>query len=251
MKRFSIKRIIYKLKACYFRVAELCSPSRINNATEIPIIINNFNRLSTLKELLTSLEQRGYNNIHILDNASTYPPLLAYYKTCPYEVIFLRKNLGFKALWKSKENRKRFCHDYYIYTDSDVTLSEHCPDDVVKHLWTLLKGHYKYAAKIGLSLQIDDLPDCHAHKDKVIQWEQSFFKNENKDHLYPAPVDTTFALYRPRVGLSRSRSVESYRTAAPYSLRHLPWYINSKHLSEEEQYYINQCKHATSWTSKH
>ena len=90
MKRFSIKRIIYKLKACYFRVAELCSPSRINNATEIPIIINNFNRLSTLKELLTSLEQRGYNNIHILDNASTYPPLLAYYKTCPYEVIFLR-----------------------------------------------------------------------------------------------------------------------------------------------------------------
>ena len=47
MKRFSIKRIIYKLKACYFRVAELCSPSRINNATEIPIIINNFNIINT------------------------------------------------------------------------------------------------------------------------------------------------------------------------------------------------------------
>lgn len=251
MKTLCIKRIIAKLKAVYFRTAELCFPSRIHSAYDIPILINNFNRLTTLKELIYSLEKRGYSNIYILDNASTYPPLLDYYKTCPYEVIFLGKNLGFKSLWKSNENRKRFCHDYYIYTDSDVTLCENCPDDVVEHLWTLLKNRYKYAAKIGLSLRIDDLPDCYAHKNKVIEWEQIFFKNENKDHLYPAPIDTTFALYRPRVGLSRSRSVESYRTATPYSLKHLPWYADSQHLSEEEQYYIKQCRHTTKWTAQH
>lgn len=245
-----IKRIINRLKAFYFRCMELCMPSQITNAYEIPIIINNFNRLSTLRLLLESLEKRGYKNIYILDNASTYPPLLEYYKICPYKVILLGENLGFRALWKSKKNRTLFCNDYYIYTDSDVMLAENCPDDVVGHLFYLLKEKYKYAAKIGLSLRIDDLPDCYALKSKVMEWEQQFYTYENADHLHPAPVDTTFALYRPRVGLSRSRSVESYRTAAPYSLKHLPWYMDSEHLSEEELYYVRQCKHATSWSSK-
>ncbi|MDY3070517.1 MAG: glycosyltransferase family 2 protein [Parabacteroides sp.] len=250
MKTRIVKRLLACIKAVYFRVAELCFPSKISDIKEIPIIVNNFNRLTTLKLLLDSLERRGYHNIYILDNASTYPPLLDYYKECPYEVIFLGANLGFKAIWKSKEVRKRFCRDYYIYTDSDVVLSETCPDDVVGYLLDLLKNKYKYAAKIGLSLCIDDLPDCYFLKNKVLQWEQQFYQGKNEDNLYPAPVDTTFALYRPRVGLSRSRSVESYRTASPYILKHLPWYMDSDNLSEEELYYIRECKHATSWTSQ-
>lgn len=40
----------------------------------IPIIINNFNRLTCLQRLIASLEVRGYHNIYIIDNNSTYPP---------------------------------------------------------------------------------------------------------------------------------------------------------------------------------
>ncbi|MBQ8224411.1 MAG: hypothetical protein IJZ86_03535 [Bacteroides sp.] len=76
-------------------------------------------------------------------------------------------------------------------------LDEACPDDVVDRLLHLLKDKYKYAAKIGLSLRIDDLPDCYAQKSKVIEWESRFYKEENEDSLFRAPVDTTFALYRP------------------------------------------------------
>ena len=68
--------------------------------------------------------------------------------------------------------------------------------------------------------------------------------------LYRAPVDTTFALYRPRVGLSRSRAVEAYRTATPYRLKHLPWYTDSQHPSDEERYYTDHCRHATEWSSR-
>ena len=61
---------------------------------DTPIVINNFNRIDTLLILIKGLETRGYNNIYIIDNDSTYPPLLEYYKKCPYPVYMLNKNIG-------------------------------------------------------------------------------------------------------------------------------------------------------------
>lgn len=246
------KTLLARLKAYYYYLRERIQPSAIQKGTDVPIIINNFNRLTTLQQLIQSLTQRNYRRIYIIDNNSTYPPLLEYYNACPYPVIRLTENIGFKALWKVKELRKRFCGDYYIYTDADVTLDPDCPADVVDHLLHLLKHDYPMAAKIGLSLRIDDLPDCYNYKQQVINWEQRYYtrKAKHNDTLFRAPVDTTFALYRPRVGLSRSRSVEAYRTAAPYQIRHLPWYTDSNNLTKEEQYYISHCRRATSWGSQ-
>ena len=238
------------IQSLYYRVRELIAPSSLVDAYQIPIIINNYNRLSTLKQLIESLTIRGYSNIYILDNCSTYPPLLAYYESSPYEVIRLKANLGFKALWKDKAVRKRFCNDYYILTDSDVVLTEACPTDVIHYLHRLLKAEYKGAFKIGLSLAIDDIPNCYALKQQVITWESRYYQHKNADELYKAPVDTTLAIYRPRVGLSRSRFVEAYRTAYPYQLKHLPWYNDSDNLTEEETYYIKSCKQITAWSSK-
>lgn len=231
---------------CYF-IREKCNPPTIRQGKDIPIIINNFNRLTTLHQLIEALENRGYSNIYIIDNASTYPPLLDYYKQCPYKIFQLKENLGFKALWKSGLN-KQLCKDYFVYTDSDVVPAPYCPDDFLDYFLVQLKRH-PFARKVGFSLRIDNLPDCYAHKEEVILTEKTYYTHL-KDGLYRAPIDTTFALYRPRIGLSRSRSVEAYRTAYPYQAEHLPWYTDSSSLSEEEQYYIDHCRHITSWTSK-
>lgn len=244
----NIKRAISWLVSCYYFFRETVSPSKIQTGKDIPIIINNFNRLTSLQQLLDALTIRGYTNIYILDNASTYPPLLDYYDTCPFPVLRLSENLGFKALWKSPL-RKRFCRDYYIYTDSDVVPVKECPNDFIDYFLRELKRH-PLARKIGFSLRIDNLPDCYAHKDKVIRLESHYYANFTADKLYRAPIDTTFALYRPRVGLSRSRFVEAYRTPYPYQAEHLPWYNDSSNLSAEEQYYISHCKHVTEWTSQ-
>lgn len=238
------------IRSRYFMWRERLSPSKIDDAHDIPIIVNNFNRLTMLLDLLSSLEKRGYNNIIILDNGSTYPPLLEYYdKSCPYEIIRL-ENLGFKALWRAKEVRKRFCGDYYIYTDSDVVFDDECPDDVVCRMFDLLKNKYKTAFKIGPAIRIDNLPDCYEHKAKVIACESCYFDDKRDDGLYRAPIDTTFALYRPRIGLSRRSSLESYRMAAPYTIRHQPWYEDSQNPNEEELYYKLHCRHITVWSSK-
>lgn len=232
----------------YYYCMELIFPSSIIEGKEIPIIINNFNRLSSLDNLIKALEKRGYQNIYIIDNKSTYPPLLEYYNTCPYKIFMLEKNLGFKALWKSGLSKK-ICNDYYIYTDSDVIPIDECPNDFIDYMFKLL-NKYKYARKIGLSLRIDNLPDHYKLKHKVIEWESKFYKIKNDDGLYLAPIDTTFALYRPRVGLSRSRFVEAYRTDFPYQAEHIPWYTDSLNPSDEEVYYVSHCAQPTAWSKK-
>lgn len=244
----AVKSFTSFIGSVYYFIREKISPSSIKNSKEIPIVINNFNRLTTLKLLLESLTVRGYKKIYILDNASTYPPLLEFYRTCPFEVIYLNQNIGFKALWKSSA-KKRFCNDYYIYTDSDVIPAEYCPSDFIDYLLVELKKH-PLARKVGLSLRIDNLPDFFNNKEKVITWETNYYSNPTKDGLFRAPIDTTFALYRPRVGLSRSRFVEAYRTAYPYQAEHMPWYSDSSNLSEEELYYISHCTQITDWSAK-
>ena len=238
------------IRSRYFWLRERLQPSKIEDARQIPIIINSFNRLTTLKQLISSLEQRGLTNIYILDNDSTYPPLLEWLKSSPYEVIHLPGNLGFKALWRHKPSRKRFCDDYYIYTDADLVLDEDCPADIVDRMFDLLKNTYPYAFKIGPSIRIDNLPDCYDRKQEVIDWESRYFEHPVDNGLYRAPIDTTFALYRPRIGLSRRVSLESYRMAAPYQIVHVPWYENSSAPTEEENYYKSHCRHVTAWSNK-
>ncbi|MFN2261297.1 MAG: glycosyltransferase [Psychroflexus sp.] len=215
---------------------------------KIPIIINNFNRLSTLKKLITSLESRGYFNLKIIDNNSTYPELLDFYNQTEYKVYRLKKNIGFKALWKTPVFLAHM-FDYFCYTDSDLEIIDECPDDFMEVFYKYLKSNPEIH-KIGFSLKIDDLPDHYERKNEVIEWESKFYNHEKDHNMFIAPIDTTFALYRPfsKRG-KRDGSVEMIRTGYPYQMRHLPWYVNSKKLSEEEKYYIESVKKPTHWTS--
>lgn len=243
-----IKFFYYRLIALYTYLIELIKPSKIRDYKKIPVIINNFNRLDTMKQLIGSLEKRGYQNIYIIDNLSSYPPLLEYYKTCKYPVFRLDKNIGMNALWGSGLIEK-FRDDYFVYTDSDMVPVEECPDDFLLFFLQALKKH-KLAQKVGFSLKIDDLPDCYAMKDVVISVERDYYRFQHEEMLYWAPIATTFALYRPRAKrIHGNYYIEMYRTAYPYMARHLPWYMDSKNPDEENSYYLNQ-KLVATWYSK-
>ena len=193
---------------------------------EIPIVINNFNRLETLLKLLHSLEVRGYKNIYIIDNGSSYPPLLDYYRECPYTVYLLHKNVGHLAVWETGIY-KQFTDSYFAYTDSDLEIHPDCPDDFMEKFVSLLKKYPK-ALKAGFSICIDDLPDCYLLKDKVREWESQFWKQEVEPNVFLAPIDTTFAVYKPYFkGELIDFDYVYFRTGFPYSVRHLPWYVDS------------------------
>ncbi len=214
----------------------------------IPIIINNFNRLECLQRLIKALEERGYSNIYILDNLSTYPPLLEWYKTCPYEVIRLDRNIGYQAIWESGVY-ERFKRSFYVYTDSDVVPDEECPEDFMHRFLKVLRK-YPRCLKVGFGLRIDNLPDCFAQKDAVLANERRFWKEPMGDGLFKAQIDTTFALYRPFCYGPANEHHLMIRTGEPYVARHLPWYADSAHFTDEDIYYIQTTRQSTHWTKQ-
>jgi hypothetical protein len=68
----------------------------------------------------------------------------------------------------------------------------------------------------------------------VIAWEQRFWDDEVAPGLFRAPIDTTFAMTRPRVGYVLEPAL---RTGPPYVARHMPWYADSAAPDAELRWY--------------
>ncbi len=237
----SLKLRLQKFKALLLRNSVLIG--RHIEPSQIPVIINNRNRLTTLTQLISWLEKIGMKNIYILDNDSSYPPLLSFYKTCSYKIFFLGKNVGHQALWKTAVFNQ-FKSNYYIYTDSDVLPISECPDDVIAFFLQTLRK-YSSIEKIGFGLKIDDLPDHYSAKARVIEWEKKFWTKEVAPGIFDAAIDTTFALYCPYTN-GASWVSNAYRTGGNYVARHLPWYENTALPSEEDLYYQEHVKQGVS-----
>jgi len=202
----------------------------------IPIFIISFNRLSYVSQAIEWLEKNGYKNIHIIDNASTYPPLLRYYSELPYQIHYLEKNLGYMAFWKSRlfdEYRNYF----YVVSDPDLIPVAECPKDFLWHFASILK-RFSNLNKVGFSLKIDDIPEDNKMKESIIKWESEFCKRKFFfQNVYYAGIDTTFALYMPDSINTSDSFYRGLRTGFPYQVKHLPWYKSEADITEEDLYY--------------
>jgi hypothetical protein len=208
----------------------------------VPVFINNRNRLEMMADLVSFLEQSGFKEITIIDNASDYPPLLRYYENCKHKVIKLAENKGPLAIWQP-ELSPILGNNFYIYTDSDVVPVFPPGAEFVKRA---LIGfiRYPYLKKVGLSLRIDNLPDCYQKKAKVIEHESQFWLKPKAGGFFDAPVDTTFAIYAPKA--KGGFWLRSFRMAPPWQAEHRPWYVDDKNLSANETHYV---KTASTWAS--
>lgn len=203
---------------------------------KIPIFVISYNRLSYLEGLIGRLENMGYTNIKIIDNASTYPPLLEYYNKTQYEVFRLKKNYGHMVFWKVK-GFKKYRNDLYVVTDPDVLPVMECPDNFMEEFYLTIKK-YPRIKKAGFSLKIDDIPEeAPLYKD-VLKWEKAynFFKIPFKN-AYSADIDTTFALYIPDYLDVSRHFITAVRLGAPFQCRHLPWYKVASDVTEEDVFY--------------
>jgi hypothetical protein len=198
-----------------------------------------------LRKLLGWLNAAGYSNLLLVDNASTYRPLVNFLATVDAEVVRLKDNVGQLAPWRPEVRGKLDPNNPFVVTDCDVVPDENCPEDVVEHLAGLLL-RYANVDKVGLGLRIDDLPDCYALKAQVLAWESQFSEIEVAPGVFQGDVDTTFALYRsPADGHGVGRAL---RTGEPYVARHLPWYADSSQPTDEQRYYLAHANPAmTHW----
>ena len=215
---------------------------------QYPIFIICRDRVSDLALLVSWLEKVGQEKIYFIDNASTYEPLLDYYKNTPHNVIHMGWNSGHTGIWNSGTLGEILGPDqHFVVTDPDIVPTEECPDNALDYFRELLNEN-SGITKAGFGLRIDDLPNHYKFKDEVIAYERGFWgSGRDYPQINYAPIDTTFALYKPGASQDISYCI---RTAHPYVARHAPWYMDSNNLSEEELYYREHANQSiTSWNS--
>ncbi len=205
----------------------------------IPIFINARDLFVSLRQLVIWLLEAGYSSISVIDNNSSYPALLEFYKTMRRDIRVIRLgiNVGHTAIWDLKLLDRLGITGPYVWTDPDIVPIEECPKNVLEFFWTVLQA-YPHTTKVGFGLRIDDLPDHYRFKQRVIAWETQFWERKIAPKLYDATIDTTFALYRPGSGYD----LVGIRTGFPYLASHAPWYENSSHPSEDHAYYIKNAR---------
>lgn len=210
---------------------------------DIPVLIICRDRLASLVDLVQWLEDEGMTNIYLLDNDSTYPPLLDYLNTSPRRVLRLDNSAGHLAPWLPEIQTEIVRGRPFIVTDCDVV-----PDSgahgAVRFFAQQLNKHLNIL-KIGFGLQIDDLPQRYDKRDQVIAWESKYWEREDAPGLFRADLDTTFALYRANTPYCLRPAL---RTGGRYVARHTPWYAHSTNPTAEDLFYNARARaDVTNW----
>ncbi|SDF20702.1 glycosyltransferase [Desulfovibrio legallii] len=222
-------------------------PLPLFSPKQVPIFIISFNRLVCLHRLINWLEENGLTNIIIVDNASTYPPLLEYLDSLPYRVVRLPENKGHLAVWQCGLFSDILDHQYFVVTDPDVLPDEACPEDAILCFYNQLMA-YPPITKCGFSLRLDDIPFEYPLREPVLEMEGRYWQSPLPDGSgFFAPIDTTFALYRPGIKPDEPRWFKGIRLAPPYVARHLPWYELTA--DDESRFYTNCIKTQSSFWS--
>ena len=216
---------------------------------EIPIFIICWNQYTYVKSMVDQLQKYDINmKIYIIDNKSTYQPLIDYLKTVDgkngVKVLYQPENYGHKVYERAEIIKMG--GDKYIVTDPDLTLNPKMPKNFLE-IMAELSDKYK-TNKIGLALDLKNDIDLTKGLDSptgqtFVENEEQYWKNKQDDpkyELYRAPIDTTFALINSKYRVLGDMH-NSIRMAGDFTAVHRPWTISNKTNvpTEEMEYYLN------------
>ena len=202
------------------------SQGRSQRPSQIPIVIISWNCLTFIKKLIDQLK-RYPNPIILLDNKSSYKPLLDYYKEIKrelkdkIEIRLLKENYGSNVYLKLKNLPKIF-----ILTDPDIEINENMPLNFAEILLGLSNKYKVY--KVGLALDLKDKADfirCGEEGNPLYEYQLKYWRDRiaSDYELYHAPVDTTFCLVNSKYK-EDNPTMPAIRIAGDFTARHLPWY---------------------------
>lgn len=201
---------------------------------KIKAVVINRNLVTTLKNTVDFLSKEPRVETIIFDQDSSYPPLLEYYKT--QNVVYNNLNEGPYSAWKIEN----LTDNHYIIADSDCNY-DGIPDDWLDKMLDCL-NRSKYD-KVGFSLKIDDLPN-NTIGEQVRNHESRFWQSRC-EFGWIADLDTTFSMYRARTGFQ----YQAVRLFEPYTIKHIPWYLEDD-ISEEWKYYLKNSNSFSTWGTR-
>jgi len=217
---------------------------------KIPIIINNRNLLTYPRQMLERVSKfDNVGEIIIVDNSSTYLPLLNWYETNPCKIIKTELS-GHLTPWYINLLAS-LNSEFYIVTDPDLDLTN-TPLDTLTFLYEKMIKYPEYD-KIGLSLSNWNVSEDSPYHEFLKAWSSTTFNPTTVyDELYTnQQIDTVFAMYN----INRNFRGSSCATIEPYSAKHIPWeytnedILNMENNNPEYYYYLTNANNSSSYKS--
>ena len=224
----------------------------------IPIFIISWNQHTYVKSMIDQLKKYPDLTIYIIDNKSTYEPLVAYLKEIDgkngVKVLYQDKNYGHKVY--EEPHLIKFIDElgvnYYVVTDPDLKLNDKMPANFLEVMAQLSDKYKKNKTGLALDLKNNIDMDRRLKSDgnkKITDIEAPYWTKrieDDKYEIYDAPVDTTFSLINKqhrKVGDLES----SMRIAGDFTAVHRPWLKNFRDelAPGELEFYLNNDNKST------
>ena len=208
-------------------------------------VIIGYNQYTYIKNMVDQVKKYT-DDIVILDNNSTFNPLLDYYKNeYKYTLLKMDKNYGHK-IYESNFIEKIIGNIYFL-TDPDLEFNKNLPTNFIEEMINI--SNYFEAEKVGFALSINPNEiknDITPFGKSIIEFEKQnwicklYYPNHE---LYSAAIVTTFCL------INKNNKGGHYRIANNYICKHLPWYKNFKEklIEGEFEYYKINNKSTNYW----
>ena len=220
----------------------------------IPIYIPVFNNPTYLNNFINQFEKIGNYEFIIVDNNSTYPPMIkllhSLEKRCQIER--LKVNRGPHFILRDIDFYEKL-PEHFCLSDPDVEINQDLPSNFME---TFVELSNKYLiGKVGFSLEIpeeNELRESHVSLDdqlwRTIDWEQQFWRDEVGttdfgDKIYKTTLDTTFALYNKKYFDPDDR-YRSLRVAGRFTAKHLGSYKHHFVPQEEQDFYSQSTRYS-------
>lgn len=240
----------------------------------IPIFIITCNRIGVLKKSMQSYHDyiKTPFEIVICDQGSTFNPMIKFlermesdgtivYKWKENLNVGRKRNLGRDNIGLS-ENIQNYFKNHpksnYVVCDPDIVL-DNVDGDIFEVYAHLLNIKPEIVA-VGSVCRIDDIPDCYPLKEKLLSnnsgharaflWPRHTISYKGKQVKYIFDkIDTGFGMFRAGTRWQRmKKGIDAIRTFAPYSTKHLDWYICPENLSEDQRYYMQHASKNAHWS---
>jgi len=213
-----------------------------------PAVILCYNQPTFLRKMVSQLEKYT-QDILVIDNHSTYKPLLDYYEN-EFCYTLLRQKENFGHLIYRAPFVKKLTGEVYLLTDPDLELNPNLPDNFIETFFAISLHFQAIRVGAALNIQANDLREGIFFQGHSIQeWEKNFWQyrlhypdNPNLE-LYDSLIDTTFCLVNKRF------CNKHIRVAKEYTCTHIPWHkhFEKKLLPGEYEAYLTNNKSTTYW----
>lgn len=227
----------------------------------IPLVINSYNQLYYVKNFIDTFRKNGFNNIYVIDNCSTYPPLLDYYNQLQEQriatIFFYERNLGPHYFFVKKLYRLLFEGCPFLYSDPDLHYTV-IAENFLSRLFDISRHFGVF--KVGSALTLPDQSQIKKPEHRftiegvtysLLEWESRFWKETVDKDVYQAEIDTTLHLFNTEFYDEKIHSLDlitGLRVAgAGFEAVHLPWFLWDPCPLEELEYYQRGARFSN-WT---